>query len=91
MWNKFFSLPSVSPLHSFLDAAQNLVIPQLHPRLADEETGRNLARKTLNDDVRIESLGKVNDKIDILLKVEEMEMLGMLKEFLGHRGAFEDL
>ena len=91
MWSIFFSLPSVSLLHSFLDAAQNHVITKLHPWLADEITWWHLARKSFDDDVRVEPFGKVNDEVDILLKVEEMEMIRMLKVFRGHRGAFEDL
>ena len=85
------SLPSVPFLHPLFDAGQHFIIAQLHPWLADEETWWHLASKTLDDDVRVEPFGKVNDEVDILLKVEEMEMIRMLKVFLGHLGAFEDL
>lgn len=60
-------LPCVSFLHVPLDARQHLVVAQLHPRLGDEEARRHFARKTLDDNVGIEPLGKVDDEIDIFL------------------------
>ena len=85
------SLPSVPFFHPFFDAGQHFIIAQLHPWLADEITRWHLASKSFDDDVRVEPFGKVNDEVDILLKVEEMEMIRMLKVFLGHLGASEDL
>ena len=58
-------LPSVPFLHLLLNAVQNLVIPQFHPRLADEETRRHLTGKTLDDDVGVEAFGEVDDEVDI--------------------------
>ena len=66
------SLPSVPFLHPLFDAGQHFIIAQLHPWLADEETWWHLASKTFDDDVRVEPFGKVNDEVDILLKVEEI-------------------
>ena len=89
--NKFFPLPSVAFLHPFFDTVQHLIVAQLHPRFADEVARRHLASKTLDDDGGVESLSKTNDEIDVFLQIEEVEMLGMYKVFLGHLRAFEDL
>ena len=85
------ALPGVAFFHVALDALQHFVVAQFHPWLADEKSRGHLTRETLDDDVGVEALGEVDDKIDIFLQVKKMEGLGMLQKLFRHLCALEDL
>ena len=68
-----------------------MVVAEIEPGLGDQVAGWNFACETFDDDVRVEALDEVDNKLDIIFKCKQMKISGVGEILVSHFSVFEYL
>ena len=76
---------------AFFDEGEDLVVAEVEPWGGYEITWRDLAGEALDNDVWVEAFDEVDDEFDVIVKREQMKIIGVGDVFVSHFCALEYL